>query len=232
MVCRPAAGWNLPTNSLSAAPSRAAAKSSDMTRPKCVIFDLGKVLVDFDYSVAGRRIAERGRVSADQVRRFIDHSPLLFQFETGQISRERFFAEVQAATGFGGAIDEFSEFFADIFTPIEPMVALHSELRERGVPTYIFSNTNELAVAHIRRHYSFFGAFDGYILSYQHGAMKPDPRLYQVVETRTGCRSDELFYIDDRPENIQTAADRGWQVILQETAEQTRKAIQATGLLA
>ena len=74
--------------------------------------------------------------------------------------------------------------------------------------------------------------FDGYILSYQHGAMKPDPRLYQVVETRTGCRSDELFYIDDRPENIQTAADRGWQVILQETAEQTRKAIQATGLLA
>src|SRR5205823_13774720 len=105
----------------------------------------------------------------------LDQSPLLCQFETAQIIRGRFFAEVQATTGFGGAIDEFSEFFADIFTPIEPMVALHSELRERGVPTYIFSNTNELAVAHIRRNYNFFGAFAGYILSYQHGAMKPDP---------------------------------------------------------
>jgi len=203
-----------------------------MTQPKAVIFDLGKVLLDFDYSIAGRRIAELGRVSPDQVRQFIDHSPLLFQFETGQISRERFFAEVQARTGFGGTIEKFSEFFADIFTPIGPMVALHAELRERGVPTYIFSNTNELAVGHIRRHYPFFGAFDGYVLSYEHGAMKPDPRLYEVVEARTGWRTVDLFYIDDRRENIETAAGRGWQVLLQETPEQTRKAILATGLLA
>src|SRR5207244_9141579 len=139
----------------------------------------------------------------------------------------QFFCEVRAATGFEGTIDEFSEFFADIFTPIGEMVALQDELRERRVPTYIFSNTNELAVAHIRRNFPFFSRFDGYILSYEQGAMKPDPRLYEVVEAKTGCRSRELFYIDDRPENIETAAGRGWQVILHEAPDQTRKAIQA-----
>src|SRR5947208_2462748 len=104
----------------------------------------GKDLVDFDYGIAGRRIAARGRVSAEAVQELIDHSPLLFRFETGQVSQEQFFAEVRAATGFRGTIEEFSEFFADIFTTIEPMVKLNAELRQRGVPTYIFSNTNEL----------------------------------------------------------------------------------------
>jgi len=202
-------------------------KSTEVTRPKAIIFDLGKVLVDFDYAMAARSIAGHGRLSADQVRQFIDHSPLLCQFETGQISREQFFAEIQATTGFSGGIDEFSGFFADIFTPIGPMVTLHAELRERGVPTYIFSNTNELAAAHIRRSFPFFSRFDGYILSYEHGAMKPDPRLYEVVEAKTGCRSHQLFYVDDRPENIETAARRGWQVNLHRSPEETRKVIES-----
>src|SRR5437870_4541275 len=138
-----------------------------MPRPHVVVFDLGKVLVDFDYSIAARRIAARGRLSAEEIKRLIDHSPLLFRYETGRLTKEQFFAEICSATGFSGGLDEFSEFFADIFVPIEPMVALHAALRQRGVPTYIFSNTNELAAGHIRRQFPFFSDFDGYILSYE-----------------------------------------------------------------
>src|SRR5439155_22812196 len=143
-----------------------------MTRPRAVVFDLGKVLVDFDYHIAGRRIAARGKMSAGEVQKFIDHSPLLIRFETGQMSREQFFAEVKSATGFDGTLDEFTEFFADIFSPIEPMLKLHAALRQRGVPTYVFSNTNELAVGHIRKNFPFFNQFNGYVCSYEHGAMK------------------------------------------------------------
>jgi len=202
-----------------------------MNKPQVVVFDLGKVLVDFDYSIAGRRIAAEGKMSATDVQEFIDHSPLLFRFETGQISKEQFFAEVQAATGFRGSLGQFSGFFADIFKPIEPMVKLHGELRRRGVPTYIFSNTNELAVGHIRESFPFFSAFDGYILSYEHGAMKPDPRLYEVVEDKTGRRRDELLYLDDRPENVEAGANRGWQVILHESPGNSLAQILKLGLL-
>jgi FMN phosphatase YigB (HAD superfamily) len=97
-----------------------------MTSAKAVVFDLGKVLVDFDYGIASRRIATRGKMSAGEVQRFIDHSALLFRFETGRMSKEQFFIEVQAATGFDGTLDEFIGFFADIFTPIEPMLTLHA----------------------------------------------------------------------------------------------------------
>jgi HAD superfamily hydrolase (TIGR01509 family) len=202
-----------------------------MTRPKAVVFDLGKVLVDFDYNIAGRRIASRGTMSAVEVQKFIDHSHLLFRFETGQMSRQQFFAEVQAATGFQGTLDEFSGCFADIFSPIQPMLKLHAALRGRGVPTYIFSNTNELAVGHIRKNFPFFSQFTGYICSYEHGAMKPDAKLYEVVEQTSQLGGPELLYLDDRPENVAAGAARGWQAVLHEDPEKSQGAVVASGLL-
>ena len=89
----------------------------------------------------------------------------------------------------------FARVFADIFSEIKPMIAMQAALRAHGVPTYIFSNTNGIAVTHIRRNFPFFANFDGYIYSYEHGAMKPDARIYEVVERvdRTKWRPDRLF---------------------------------------
>jgi FMN phosphatase YigB (HAD superfamily) len=202
-----------------------------MTRAKAVVFDLGKVLVDFDYSIAGRRIAGRGNMPAGEVQKFIDHSPLLFRFETGQISQEQFFDEVQSATGYAGTLEEFTGFFADIFSPIQPMLNLHAALQESRVPTYVFSNTNELAVGHIRKHFPFFSQFNGYVLSYEHGAMKPDTKLYEVVERTSQLRGADLLYLDDRPENVAAGAARGWQAVLHETSEKSQSAVVAAGLL-
>ena len=202
-----------------------------MPGPKAVVFDLGKVLVDFDYSIAGRRIAARGKMSAAAVQKFIDHSPLLFRFETGRMTQEQFFAEVQSATGFNGTLGEFAGFFADIFSPIQPMLKLHAALRQRGIPTYIFSNTNELAVGHIRKNFPFFSQFNGYICSYEHGVMKPDAKLYEVVEQTSRLGGAELLYLDDRPENVAAGAARGWQAVFHESSEKSQSAVAASGLL-
>jgi len=199
--------------------------------PKVVVFDLGKVLVDFDYAIAARKIAARGIMPAEQIKKFLDQSPLLFRYETGLLTNEQFYAEVCAATGFRGNLDEFSHFFSDIFLPIEPMVQLQAAVRQRGVRTYIFSNTNELAVTHIRQSFPFFSNFDGYIYSFEHGAMKPDARLYEVVGRLSCRRGAEILYLDDRSENIAAGAARGWQVLLQESPENTRAAFQRLGLL-
>jgi 2-haloacid dehalogenase len=202
-----------------------------MTIPKAVVFDLGKVLVDFDYGIAAGRIAPLGRLLPDQVRSFIDQSPLLYQFETGLMSLPQFFSRICAETGFGGTLDEFSAFFGDIFTPIPEMVELHDALHEADLPTYIFSNTNEIAVGHIRRRFPFFANFSGYILSYQHQAMKPDAKLYEAVERETRLQGADLLYLDDRPENIEAGRKRGWQVILHEDPTRTLAAVQEAGLL-
>lgn len=202
-----------------------------MNAPQVVVFDLGKVLVDFDYGIVARKLAARGSITAIEVQKFIDHSPLLFRYETGLISKQEFFDAVCEGTGFSGSLEEFSQIFADIFEPIPEMVELHSALLKKGVPTFIFSNTNELAITHIRRSYPFFANFDGYILSYEHGAMKPQAKLYEVVERETRQVNSNILYLDDRQENVAAGAARGWQVVLQENPEKTWKTLRSLQLV-
>jgi epoxide hydrolase-like predicted phosphatase len=199
--------------------------------PKAVVFDLGKVLLNFDYGIAIRKLQARCRISLEELNGLIDQSPLLYQYETALLTTEQFFAEIRSKSGYGGDFADFADVFGDIFIPIEPMVQLHAALRSQALPTYIFSNTNFLAVEHIRRRYSFFQDFDGHILSCEHGAMKPDEKLYQIVERYSGKQGSDLLYIDDRPENIATGSRLGWQTILHQSPEQTIAEVRKAGLL-
>jgi FMN phosphatase YigB (HAD superfamily) len=201
------------------------------TRPEAVVFDLGKVLLDFDYGIVIGKLAKRGRLSVVELRHLLVESPLLPAYERGELSSEAFYEEVRRATGFDGDYEAFTGYFVDIFRPIERMVALQAELRGRGVPTYIFSNTNDLAVGHIRRTYPFFAGFDGYVLSYEHGSMKPDAPLYEVVERVTGREGGALMYFDDRPENVEAGAARGWQAVVHADPEESWARVRAAGLL-
>jgi FMN phosphatase YigB (HAD superfamily) len=189
--------------------------------PKVVVFDLGKVLVDFDYSIAARRIAAHSDLPPAQIRTLIEQSPLIIDYESGRLKRSEFFERICQATGYRGTMDEFSGFFADIFTPITPMIELYAKLHHHGIPTYVLSNTNDLAVEHIRRHFPFFSDFDGYIFSYEIGIMKPDAKIYEALEKLAGRRGNEIVYLDDRLENVHAGAARGWQAILHETPEKS-----------
>jgi putative hydrolase of the HAD superfamily len=190
-----------------------------------VVFDLGKVLVDFDYTIAAKKIAARSTRHIENLHDFLGGSPLLVQFETGLLTSEQFFSEIQKATGFSGNCDEFAGHFADIFFPMQPMIELHADLRRQKIPTFIFSNTNEIAIGHIRRNFPFFGGFDGYILSYEVGAMKPHAKIYEALEKMTRRRGADIFYIDDRRENVEAGAARDWQIALHESPDKTIAAL-------
>jgi HAD superfamily hydrolase (TIGR01509 family) len=200
-----------------------------MPVPSVVVFDLGKVLLDFDYSIAAQKLARQSRFGMAPLRDLLN-GPLLYRFETGLMTRQQFYGEVCAACGFSGKLDDFCAAFADIFSEIKPMTALHAALRAARVPTYIFSNTNDIATGHVRARFPFFSQFDGYVLSYQQGVMKPSPKIYEVVEAQTGHKGPAIVYLDDRAENIEAGLIRGWQAILHETPEKTIPALRQLGL--
>ncbi len=189
------------------------------------IFDLGKVLVDFDYTIAARKIAQRSNRPPSDLHTFLSTSPLLVQYESGQLSRLQFYESIRDAIGFRGSLAEFGGFFADIFTEMPAMTSLQANLRQNGFKTYIFSNTNDLAIEHVRRNFPFFSNFDGYIFSYEVGGMKPQPVIYEAMENLCGRSGADLIYLDDREENMVAGAARGWQAILHETPEKTHTAI-------
>ncbi|RME94910.1 MAG: HAD family phosphatase [Verrucomicrobia bacterium] len=200
------------------------------TPPEVVVFDLGKVLVDFDYGRAVRRLPPLIRVSLGEVRRLLTESPLLTDYETGRLDTRQFYEQFSQATGFAGDQAEFESIFNDIFSEITPMTAALGRLREAGWTCAAFSNTNPMAIEHLDRHYPFMGHLQPRILSYEHGRMKPDPALYEVVERLTGRSGAALFYVDDREENVAAARDRGWRAVLHRDPAETLRLMAAEGL--
>jgi len=64
-----------------------------------IVFDLGKVLVDFDYSIAARG-SRTQHAPPENLDAFLSSSPALVQFETGLLTRQAFFDQVRNATAF------------------------------------------------------------------------------------------------------------------------------------
>ena len=188
---------------------------------RAVVFDLGKVLVDFDYGIAVRKLAANSAASVEEVRHVIDQSPLLFRYEGGQMSTQEFFEEVRRLIGFRGEFPEFAAAFADIFSEMPEMIRLQQELRARAFPTFILSNTNDIAVRHIRRRFPFFANFTGYVLSYEQSALKPHRKIYEITEQHAGVSGGEILFIDDRVENVEGASQLGWQTICHRSAEES-----------
>jgi FMN phosphatase YigB (HAD superfamily) len=180
---------------------------------KAVVFDLGKVLVDFDYAIAARKLAENSAKPASEILKMLDHSPLLYTFESAGMTSGEFYAEFCRSAGFRGEFELFAAAFGDIFSEIPPMIAFQQQLRLRRVPTFILSNTNDIAITHIRRNFPFFANFDGYILSYEQQALKPNSPIYEAAEKMIGHRGEDLVFIDDRADNCEGAAKRGWRTL-------------------
>ncbi len=192
-----------------------------MTTSPVILFDLGKVLVDFDWRIAARKIAVNANATPSDLLNMLSTTDWMLRFERGEMTGAEFFNAVRQRIGYRASMQEFQKAFCSKFSVISEMVQLHTRVRESGISTWAFSNTNEWAVTHIRAEYPFFSGFDGHFLSYQLGVMKPDAGIYEAAERRTGCHGAAILYIDDLAENIHAAAARGWLTIQHSTPAQT-----------
>ncbi len=191
------------------------------TSPRAVVFDLGMVLIHVAYSRSARNLAPFCKVDAAAVQRALDQSPLLHAFESGDISFTTFVESFRSTTGYSGDDTVFRQFFADIFDPLPEMIDFLGQLDAEGIPTFLLSNTNEIAAEHVRRSYPFYRLFDAHVLSHEVGCMKPKPAIYEAVERVSGLQGPALFFIDDRPENIDAALARGWHGIIHRSPSDT-----------
>src|SRR4051812_19166056 len=142
-------------------------------KPKAVVFDLGNVLLDFDYRKTVDRIKDRCRIGPEEIYKLLGDSEVFDRFEGGAIQPNEFFDEIQKLTCFDGSFEEFAEYFGDVFTESPKMIAWQADLMRRCIPTYILSNTNDLSIRFIRKRFPFFANFTDYVFSHEHRSMKP-----------------------------------------------------------
>lgn len=179
---------------------------------RSVIFDLGKVLVHFDWKRNVTIMAERSALSYEAILQLVTQSPLALDFERGKISVEIFFSQLRQSMGYEGTIDELRHLWNDIFEPIQHHIDLISLLKSR-YSVGLISNTNASHVAWIEERYGFLHQFDVRVYSHETGLMKPDRAIYERACSELDVAMPEALFIDDLLVNVEGARAAGMQAI-------------------
>lgn len=176
---------------------------------EAVIFDIGNVLLKFDYMVAARRL-----MALNGVIELPDREPIVeakAALERGEIDRAEFLRLVRPAFAHQGSDEDFLAIWEDIFEENEPMTQLAVHLAEGGIPIYLLSNISCIHHEYAFRRYPAFQSFRDGVFSYKVGALKPESRIYEIAIAQFGVEPGRALFIDDLEENIAAARALGLQ---------------------
>jgi len=178
-----------------------------------VVFDLGNVLIPFDYSIMKRRLDEvKAGLGEEFYRFYIDNYETHRNLERGKITTDDFITAMLVKCD--GSIDQdtFCRFYSEIFTVNEDVAELLPVLKQK-YKIILLSNTNAIHQEYGYKQYSFFEHFDKLILSHEVGAVKPEPEIYKAVEKFTGFPPEEHIFIDDVADYVEGARRAGWDAV-------------------
>lgn len=176
---------------------------------RAVLFDLGQVLVPFDLGRGLRALAPYCPHPPQEIQRRIASSGLVRPFEEGRIAPEEFAHRLGELLDLSIGYEQFCELWSSIFLPETLVPETLVESLARRYRLLLVSNTNAIHYSMIEQRYAILRHFHDRVLSYEVGALKPDPRIYQEAVRRAGCEPSECFYTDDIPEYVEAARRLG-----------------------
>lgn len=175
---------------------------------RVIIFDLGKVIVDFDHRTICNRLAKYCGFTPDEIYAKLFTSNLEARFDEGRISARHFYADAARCLGFTLAITSFKKIWNRIFT-INPGIAALIRRLKNDYLLLCLSNTNSWHFEYCRRKFPVLNQFDAFILSYAVGARKPRRRIFKAALKTARALPEQCCYIDDVPEYVQKAREMG-----------------------
>lgn len=178
---------------------------------RAFLFDIGNVILAFDFMKAARKIEPFSNCSAEEGLALV--STLTDPLERGEITPDEFYEKTSSMIGYSGERPFMERSFEDIFEVNEPIVQIIKALHSQGVPLHLLSNTNGIHVPFFETNYPVFDCFEGRIYSHEAGCMKPDPRIYEIATQQLNLDPQTTFYIDDLPANCEAGRKAGFLTV-------------------
>jgi len=206
-------------------------------KPSFLYFDLGNVLLSFSHDRMCRQMAEFAGVEPAAVRRalFEPASPLSVQwrFERGDLNALAVYEHFCEQCGVRPDRAALQAAGRDMFAEISETVAIVEQLAAAGCRLGVLSNTNPIDWEFVSfGRFPFLNRlFEHAVLSYEARAMKPERAIYDLAVRRAGVPASEVFFADDRQENVAGALTAGLDAVLFTTAGQLRADLKARGLI-
>jgi len=178
------------------------------SHPKTFLFDIGRVLLDFDFhSSLIRLIPDHIHQPLQLIDKVLERKDAL---ETGSVDPARYASWALNILKSDATEEQFYHAWRHIFTPNEPMWNRVRQL-ERHHQLLLISNINAIHCPWIFTAYPEFGYFKHSVLSYQVGILKPELGIYQHAINTFQLDPSITFYIDDQLQNIEVGRKFGFQ---------------------
>lgn len=176
---------------------------------EALLFDLGKVLVNFNFETGIQALHACCPITREQFESVLWNKQWIRRYERGEISTKDFLDYLCEAASLKMALPEFRATWSSVFLP-DLMVSeeLLGALKRR-YPLILISNTNEAHADFIRSKYRVFDYFDHLIFSYEVGSLKPDTKIFERAIAAARRPAQQLFFTDDREENVSAARGLG-----------------------
>lgn len=197
---------------------------------KTVIFDLGKVIIPFDFARGYRAMEGLCKYTAADIPERIGTTDLVTRFECGQVEPRDFVDQLCRQLELNVDYAGFCEIWSGIFLP-DPLIpeSMLAGIRERH-RLLLLSNTNAIHFQMLRQKYGLLRHFHDLVLSYEVGALKPSPVIYREAIARAQCRPEECFFTDDIAAYVDAARAEGIDAVQFHSREQLEQELLARGI--
>lgn len=199
-------------------------------RVEAVIFDIGNVLTEWQPEAFYDRVIGPERRAA--LFEAVDLHGMNLDIDAGALFRETIYDWAERYPDWAAEIRMWYDRWIELASPrIEGSIALQRALRARGVPVFALTNFGRYSFDEAVPKMDFLQDFDRAYVSGKMGVVKPDPRIYEMVEADCGIAPNRLLFTDDRADNIAAAAARGWRTHQFESWQGWARRLVAEGLL-
>jgi 2-haloacid dehalogenase len=201
-----------------------------MLQPQAVIFDIGNVLTRWQPEAFYDRVIGKDRRRA--LFAAVDLHGMNDRIDEGALFRETIYDWAEAYPEWRPEIRMWYDRWIELASPrIDGAIALQRALRAKGVPVFALTNFGRYSFEEAVPQLDFLQDFDRRYVSGEMGVIKPDPRIYAMVEEDCGLAPESLLFTDDRADNITAAARRGWRTHQFESWQGWAARLVAEGLL-
>lgn len=200
--------------------------------PTAVIFDVGRVLYDWDPRILYRRLIDDDRALDAFLRDVVTHE-WHFQHDAGRDFADTAAELVASYPQHADLIAAWGpRFLESIGAPIPGMPALVDALEAADVPLYAITNfSHEFWPPFRAREAAMFDRFRDVVVSGVEKMVKPDPAIYRLALSRFGLEAARTVFIDDNAANVAGATSVGLIALHFEGEPKLRQELQALGLL-
>jgi len=178
-----------------------------------VIFDLGKVIVKFDPRNLYNKVFD---TSEDIDFFFKNICPWEWHIQQDLVydTKPATLKKIEEHQNYKYAIESFYGRFQEMIVGIyEENLKIAFDLKQKGIPIFILSNFPGDQFDIYASKNKFVNEFDDMIISGKVGLKKPDAKIYELAIKKFICDPKKTLFIDDRPENTESAKKIGFQTI-------------------